>query len=143
MNWTIVAGASAIASHGLIILITWLVTRSLVNTMRTPAVGGSVGTVLARNGGVYFMLLLLANVIGLIVGRQTEIAEGISTILIILTSIVMSRFIFDLRRATDTNSTDLSGEFTLQTIVFARSPGNIADAQLEIDEAIATDEGEQ
>ncbi|OCH92829.1 hypothetical protein OBBRIDRAFT_790852, partial [Obba rivulosa] len=74
-------------------------------------------------------LLLIGTVIGLVAGRQIEVKEGIFSFLTILTSILMSRFIFNLRRVADANATEPSGGFGIQTIVFADSPGGVADTQ--------------
>ncbi|EIW55125.1 uncharacterized protein TRAVEDRAFT_51249 [Trametes versicolor FP-101664 SS1] len=64
-------------------------------------VKSTVTSILMRDGVLYFGVLLIANLIGLIIVRFFVFIQPINTWIAMLTSIMTSRFILDLREAAD------------------------------------------
>ncbi|EMD39507.1 hypothetical protein CERSUDRAFT_71418 [Gelatoporia subvermispora B] len=70
---TNIAGATTIASNGLALFITWLVTASIVTMRQLSTSKETLSIVLMNHGGIHFTLLSIAAVIGMAAGRNTEV----------------------------------------------------------------------
>jgi len=124
-TYMMISRATSIAADGFVLYLTWSKTRAMRSSgLVLLGARETLSMALLRNGGVYFALLLILNVVGLGVGRDFFIVNGMSGLIANLTSILTSRYIINLRRVTDATATEPSGEFSLKTLVFADVPAD-------------------
>ncbi|KAH9855385.1 hypothetical protein C2E23DRAFT_815610 [Lenzites betulinus] len=116
------ARMSAVVADVLVLAATWSRTWSMRTEASRINFTSTFAAILTRDGTMYFVVLLIANLIGLGLSRHIELVEPMSTWTAILTAILTSRFILDLHKAADglgvaadAALTDLS---TLPTLMF-------------------------
>lgn len=99
-NWAIVARAASLVSDGFVLSLTY------ATTLRAPKRFGPAGhhdghgditTILLRDSLLYFSILFTLNLIGIGVGHITASIEILMTWTAILTSVLLSRLILNLR----------------------------------------------
>ncbi|KAI0371238.1 hypothetical protein BV20DRAFT_1051655 [Pilatotrama ljubarskyi] len=95
------ARTSSVFADLIVLVVTW----ARILPMRRAAGGLNVSTslssILIQDGTMYFLVLLAANVVGLSLIRHLCFLEPMSTWISVLTAIMTSRFILDLREAND------------------------------------------
>jgi len=81
-----------------VIALTWFKTADILNTLKIAAVGARKGPayLLLRDGTTYFVTLLLLNTLSLL-SIRVEAFNNMPTLIDTLTSILISRFMLDLR----------------------------------------------
>lgn len=99
-NWAIVARAASLVSDGFVLSLTY------ATTLRAPKRFGPAGhhdghgditTILLRDSLLYFSILFTLNLIGIGVGHITASIEILMTWTAILTSVLLSRLMLNLR----------------------------------------------
>lgn len=130
-NWMIGTRVSSLLFDGLVMALTWVRIRRIAVPSSDAAASKSLQAVLIKDTAVYFAFLLLLNVIGVgvAVGHLTFI-EAVSTWTAILTSVLLSRLVLDLREVTATfgesKTTSISQTVSsLKFIVSSTSPEDI------------------
>ncbi|RPD61323.1 hypothetical protein L227DRAFT_652608, partial [Lentinus tigrinus ALCF2SS1-6] len=95
------ARASAMLADAIVLVVTWKRTWSIRVEVSSFARTSSLTQTLMRDGTVYFVVLLIVNLIGLALIRRIDLVEPMSTWIAIFTSILTSRFIIDLHEASN------------------------------------------
>ncbi|KZT04456.1 uncharacterized protein LAESUDRAFT_751099 [Laetiporus sulphureus 93-53] len=140
MQWIIGARVASLCSDAIVMIVTWMKTKSMAVYVQTLS-NNSLSKVLVQDTGLYFALLSIANIIGIVLGQYTEIVDPISMVTGSLTSIVMSRLLIDLRKVVFSHHMDDSLSATLKTIAFAdgRQDESLEDDLQEHDIACSSD----
>jgi len=105
-GWMIGARISSLVFDGFVMLLTWFRTRRI----KLPTSDGifsddTVNAILIRDTAVYFGFLFLINVVGVAIGlAHLTFIEAVSTWTAILTSVLLSRLVLDLREIVTINS---------------------------------------
>ncbi|EMD35683.1 hypothetical protein CERSUDRAFT_75227 [Gelatoporia subvermispora B] len=120
-KWMMGARASSIVSDGLVLLLTWMPVQPIkkVSLKEIISLRATIPAVLIRDGGIYFGSEII-NAVGLAIGGVDYI-QVVSMLLCILTSILMGRFMLDLRRASHGVIPNLT-TFTVGSVAFASRP---------------------
>ncbi|KAI0832516.1 hypothetical protein BC628DRAFT_1414807 [Trametes gibbosa] len=98
LSFLIATRSSTILSDALVIIITWWRTRGIRKTIAQTNIKVSLASLLLRDGTVYFMVLLVMNIFH-IVFSLTGAKEPLTTILV-------SRFLLNLREADASRAID-------------------------------------
>ncbi|KAI0631153.1 hypothetical protein C8Q77DRAFT_1159851 [Trametes polyzona] len=101
-SWMIGARLSSVIADVLVLVATWTRTWPMRAEASRFKFTATFAAILMRNGTLYFVVLLLTNIVGLGLSRRIELIEPMSTWIAILTAILTSRFILDLHNAADT-----------------------------------------
>jgi len=111
-----------IASDGIILILTWIKTAEIRRGFTQPKKNGTLTYLIQRDGTIYFVTLLILNVINL-VAVKFQAFGSLPAITEVLNSILISRFILNLRgvylygtdsKASSNSSLKLSDISTLQ-----------------------------
>ncbi|KAI0657982.1 hypothetical protein C8Q70DRAFT_999267, partial [Cubamyces menziesii] len=99
---TIVSRASLMAADTLVIVVTWASTYRIGKASRDARLGFSFGTLLLRDGTVYFVVLVAMNVVHMTLNviKPNDFVQQASYVTVLenpITSILVSRFILNLR----------------------------------------------
>ncbi|KAH9899287.1 hypothetical protein C8Q73DRAFT_313597 [Cubamyces lactineus] len=100
-RWIIGARISTVLTDAIVLAITISKTRALRTEAAAISFVSTIADILARDGTLYFVVLLLANLVGLSLVKSFELIQPMSTWIAILTAIMTSRFILDLHEAAD------------------------------------------
>ncbi|KZT02067.1 uncharacterized protein LAESUDRAFT_730579 [Laetiporus sulphureus 93-53] len=123
-----VSGICSAVSDLLVVLVTWFKTFRLAIEVRKLRLNGSIATMLMRDGTLHFMALLLLNIFNTQYEfSRSQSSASIAIFLLPITSILVSRFILNLRQVSS-GSVDLNtiSHSTLNTPEFpSRLVGNI------------------
>ncbi|KAL7277288.1 hypothetical protein ACG7TL_009144 [Trametes sanguinea] len=132
-SWMIGGRLSSVLADVLVLIATWTRTRPMRVEASKINFTARFAAILMRDGTLYFVVLLVANLIGLGLARRIELIEPMSTWIALslltesglndrVTAIFTSRFIIDLHEAADTlsreDTTQLTEFGTLETIAF-------------------------
>ncbi|KAI0820324.1 hypothetical protein BC628DRAFT_1413134 [Trametes gibbosa] len=103
---TIVSRACLMAADVLIIIVTWISTYRLGRASRDLHIGASFGVQLLRDGTIYFVVLVAMNIVHMVLNtiQPNNFVQQASYVTILenpLTSILISRFILNLRAIDD------------------------------------------
>ncbi|KAJ8489209.1 hypothetical protein ONZ51_g3053 [Trametes cubensis] len=99
---TIVSRASLMAADTLVIVVTWASTYRIGKASRDARLGFSFGTLLLRDGTIYFVVLVAMNVVHMTLNviKPNDFVQQASYVTVLenpITSILVSRFILNLR----------------------------------------------
>lgn len=89
--------AIAIATDALVLIMTWIKTRSIYKAVRRVKVGTGLSELLIRDGTLYFGSLLLFNVVDLIVNHTAANFNPVNYFNDVVNCILISRFMLNLR----------------------------------------------
>ncbi|KAI0941874.1 hypothetical protein AcW1_009762 [Taiwanofungus camphoratus] len=87
----------AIFSDSVVLVLTWLKTYKIRRTFSKLHMKGGLVELLQRDGTIYFLALLILNVINVVAIRASQAFGSIPALTEVLTSILISRFILNLR----------------------------------------------
>ncbi|KAI0707181.1 hypothetical protein C8Q76DRAFT_800534 [Earliella scabrosa] len=112
-----------IASDLLVIGITWTATfklnRALTDVVHTPSISG----ILLRDGAIYFIVLVILNVLHLslsLASISVELNSASSVVVLIepITTVIISRFLLDLQEANNLRRDESTSASSLETLMF-------------------------
>lgn len=106
IHWMMGARAASLVNDIVVLIIT-LMHLTKTNTSGFSA-GSDLGRVLTMDTIMYFSLLLIVNLIAIITGRSIDFIAPVTTWIAVLTSILLSRLLLDMREV----STGPAGEST-------------------------------
>lgn len=91
--------SSVIAADVLVLVLTWARSFRQFREMRALKLSSSVTTVLLRDGTVYFLTLLIMNILLLVTFTASGLSEGgqIDTVLQVMPPVLVQRFMLNLR----------------------------------------------
>ncbi|OBZ73196.1 hypothetical protein A0H81_07320 [Grifola frondosa] len=95
-RWTVATRICLIVADGLVIAVTWLRTYRFARTAARHHVRAGIIRLLLRDGTIYFVILLILNLLHIAV-KITQQTNFITTFEEPLTSIMISRFLLNLR----------------------------------------------
>jgi len=128
-TYIMIAHSTLILADAFVLYLTWYRTRALSRAGRILLdTRGTLSTALLRNGGAYFALLLILNVVSLAIGRNFFVVNGLVGLVSNLTSILTSRYIINVRRVTDADASTPSKEFSMKTMVFVNNVAEGVDS---------------
>ncbi|KAL7280898.1 hypothetical protein ACG7TL_005842 [Trametes sanguinea] len=99
---TIVSRSALMAADAMVIVVTWASTYRLRKATRDVGLGTSFGTLLLRDGTIYFVILVAMNIVHLVLNtvNPNNFVQQASYVTVLenpITSILISRFILNLR----------------------------------------------
>ncbi|KAI9069900.1 hypothetical protein FKP32DRAFT_1670987 [Trametes sanguinea] len=99
---TIVSRSSLMAADAMVIVVTWASTYRLRKATRDVGLGTSFGTLLLRDGTIYFVVLVAMNIVHLVLNtvNPNNFVQQASYVTVLenpITSVLISRFILNLR----------------------------------------------
>ncbi|EED81207.1 predicted protein [Postia placenta Mad-698-R] len=109
------ARGSSLLFDLVVLIITWTKLRVAAMDIRSQA---RVSVVLIRDTTFYFSLQLIVNILGISIGSLTSLLIPMSTWIAILTSSLLSRLLFDLRKVS-AEGLGVSITHTMGTLAFA------------------------
>lgn len=109
------ARGSSLLFDLVVLIITWTKLRVAAMDIRSQA---RVSVVLIRDTTFYFSLQLIVNILGISIGSLTSLLIPMSTWIAILTSSLLSRLLFDLRKVS-AEGPGVSITHTMGTLAFA------------------------
>ncbi|TCD60743.1 hypothetical protein EIP91_009611 [Steccherinum ochraceum] len=130
---SILIHSSAIASDTLVIVLTWVKTFGLRRVAARLHLRGSLSSILLRDGTVYFAIILALNAVQLATEESNVIWNPVPIFIDVFTTILISRFILNLRQVFDHSQNpnqDLSTFNSNGTFTVPRFVGNLG-AELE------------
>ncbi|KAJ8464088.1 hypothetical protein ONZ51_g9821 [Trametes cubensis] len=112
---TIISRSSAIGADFLVVMVTWWKTRKSMKLYKEANIQTSYGSLMLRDGTVYFLVLLILNVLHMVLTllAYTEAFIAVSYVSIFtdpMMSILVSRFLLDLRQVDHTGANAISSE---------------------------------
>ncbi|RDX48216.1 hypothetical protein OH76DRAFT_1312760, partial [Lentinus brumalis] len=122
---TIASRTSIIAADVFVIAVTWWNTYGIRKLSRHARLGTSFGTLLLRDGTIYFIVLLAMNVVHMTLNtvKPNNLVQQASYVTILenpITSVLISRFILNLREVDQLGPGDASSENPLPSFVDSR-----------------------
>ncbi|EED79241.1 predicted protein [Postia placenta Mad-698-R] len=111
------ARGSSLLFDLVVLIITWTQLRVAAMDSRGQA---RVSVVLIRDTTFYFSLQLIVNIIGISIGSFGRLLIPMSTWIAVLTSSLLSRLLFDLRKVS-AEGLGMSITHTMETLVFANA----------------------
>ncbi|PIL23129.1 hypothetical protein GSI_14438 [Ganoderma sinense ZZ0214-1] len=96
-NLSVVARVVSIFGDGMVVVLTWLKTYRVSVVTKGVASRISVSTVILRDGTLYFIVICILNVVAIVYVVRTG-SNLLRDIIVSLSSILMSRFLLNLRR---------------------------------------------
>ncbi|TCD60385.1 hypothetical protein EIP91_010238 [Steccherinum ochraceum] len=129
---------SAILANVVVLVLTWLKTAGILRSLKTLKVKTSMGLLLLRDGSIYFILLCALNVLlALPCPHVNNAANALADVVI---SILVSRFILNLRKVYLTNHPSVASTFhssRFSSLRFANSlTGNLGAPLTTLTESI-------
>lgn len=115
--------ACVIAADALVIVLIWIKTFTLHRQARQLRMKTSLATLFLRDGTLYFIVLLVVNTSHFIVYEITRLPY-ISIFLTSTTAVLISRFVMNLRQATDERSCGDSGALDQFSMPAFRTPSS-------------------
>jgi len=100
----------AIIDDAVILILTWVKTAGIIKHFSSLKIHTSLVTMLLRDGTVYFAFLLILNIANL-VAIEEQAFGAIPAISDVVTSILISRFMLNLRGVYTTSDSDLTSSF--------------------------------
>lgn len=100
----------AISSDAVILILTWVKTAGIMRHFHSLKIQTSLVNMLFRDGTVYFVFLLILNVVNLIAIKEQAFG-AIPALTDVITSILISRFMLNLRSVYTASDSDISSSF--------------------------------
>ncbi|KZT10169.1 uncharacterized protein LAESUDRAFT_722340 [Laetiporus sulphureus 93-53] len=97
----------AMISDLVYLVVTWYHSREHLKAVRSLGHHTSLASLLMRNGYLYFAIMLILNVIDIVTWIYWSYAEVITTFMVPISSILISRCLLDLRNAIDNHDDDI------------------------------------
>ncbi|KAI0659907.1 hypothetical protein C8Q70DRAFT_1053716 [Cubamyces menziesii] len=111
---SIVTHTCAIGADLLVIVLTWIKTYQMKKEASVLGSGAAFSSLILRDGTLYFGTMLVLNVVHLIVLQSTDTLDPLPIFVDVFTSILISRFMINLRQVAGRGSDDLSSASRFQ-----------------------------
>ncbi|KAH9938337.1 uncharacterized protein B0H18DRAFT_966735 [Fomitopsis serialis] len=137
-SWMMGARASAIIFDGIVLVLTWKKTNHPKFRLLDPeytADSSGLSEILLRDTFRYFSILFAVNVIGLGIGRIHNLYETIEVWVPVLTEVVLSRLLLNLREVSevyvDESESGRGSPLTSSSVLFASATHDASHASEE------------
>ncbi|KAI0331800.1 hypothetical protein GY45DRAFT_1369766 [Cubamyces sp. BRFM 1775] len=111
---SIVTHTCAIGADLLVIVLTWIKTYQMKKEASVLGSGAAFSSLIFRDGTLYFGTMLILNVAHLVVLQSTDTLDPLPIFVDVFTSILISRFMLNLRQVAGRGSDDLSSASMIQ-----------------------------
>ncbi|KZT03750.1 uncharacterized protein LAESUDRAFT_728771 [Laetiporus sulphureus 93-53] len=127
--WMMGARASSVVADGLILGLTWIKIKQVKDAQGEKTIRASLTMVLWADTTIYFGLLLLVNIVGIGTGRISDFFWITLMWTPVLTSIILSRLLLDLRETGELYDDQQAAWCTSGNIIFAKDTDSDDDCR--------------